>query len=394
MIDRIATSIGRTFPAGRAEGAGRSRLGLASVALLCGLGLAASGVTLVRAADDAGFFDFFFRGQALDRVIDPIRLRPRYAAEPRFVYRPRSEIRRREARRREARRAEIRRAAPARPARKRVVEARQPRPAAGEPVRETPALRRPPLAFAAAGAAGASAAGRRTMCVRTCDGYLFPVGILHSRADLKTHETACHAACPAAETRLYTLAPGQALENPAGARSVLDGTVYGKLKTAFLFRKTVVASCDCQAPGALSAHLPILLDPTLRRGDVVVDAKGDAQAFAGPPRLPAPRQAFAGYETSGALSRTAKAQVDKLMGTSLRRKIAAAYERSERRRLTGLPAPETTAGPRTTGLSAVTRAAFREVSPPAGSASRVRAFTVTQQGGTIHASGARIITIE
>lgn len=394
MIDRIATSIGRTFCAW--GGGGRSRLGLASVALLCGFGLAASGVTLVRAADDAGVFDFF-RSPALDRMIDPIRLRPRYASEPRFVYRPRGEIRRREARRREARRAEIRRAAPARRAARRIVEARQPRPAPGEPVRERPTLRHAPAVSAAAGATGASAVGRRTMCVRTCDGYLFPVGTLHSRADLPTHETACHAACPAAETRLYTLAPGQTLESPAGARSVLDGTVYAKLKTAFLFRKTVVASCDCQTPGLASAHLPILLDPTLRRGDVVVDGQGNAQAFAGPPRVPASRQAFAGYETSRALSGTAKAQVDKLMGTTLRRKIAAAYERSERRRLAGLPdsaSSSEAAEPRATRLSAVTRAAFREVSPPAGSDSRVRAFTVTQQGGTVHASGARIITVE
>ena len=393
MMDGAAVPVRRSL-AQSVERLRHSRLAMAAVALVCGLGVAASGVTLVRAADDAGIIDFF-RSSALSRFVDPIRVSPRYADEPRFVYRPAAEARRRQARRLEARRvrqAEIRRAAPRRPpARRKLASELQPRPGLDER-----APKQVGRGARVALAMPAGAAGRSTMCVRTCDGYLFPIGTLHSRGDLGTHQTACNAACPGTETRLYTLAPGQRLENPGNARSVLDGTVYARLKTAFLFRKTTVASCDCQKPGVIASHLPILLDPTLRRGDVVVDGKGDAQAFAGTPRPPISPRSFSDYEGSRALSRTAKAQVDKVMGTTLRRKIAAAYERSERRRLAGLrPAPDHVIEPAATRNRSIAHAsALREVRPPAGSGSRVRAFTVSQGDGTLHPSGARIVTVQ
>jgi hypothetical protein len=382
MSDRVARSSHAVPLPERIESLRRSRLVLGLVSVLCGLGIAASGVTLVRAADDAGVFDFF-RSPGLSRFVDPIRLRPRYDYEPRLIYRPPGELKRREARRRESkrlresRRGEMRRASTKAP--KALADARQPRPSADEPARG-PVPRRARLELAAM----ASSAGRRTMCVRTCDGYLFPVGTLHSRGDLQTHHTACSAACPGAETRLYTMAPGQSLEDPSGARSVLDGTVYARLKTAFLFRKKIVASCDCQTPGRMASHLPILLDPTLRRGDIVVDRDGEAKAFAGSLGLPHTRYAFGDYEASHDLSRGAKAQVDKVMGTTVRRKIARAWENSQRPRLAA--AMESAPRP--------VPAAFREVAPPSGSGAGVRAFTISQQGGTRHASGAQIITIQ
>lgn len=391
MLGRVASSLSGASLTRKVEGLGRSRLGLALVALVCGLGIAASSVTLVRAADDAGLLDFL-RGQSLHRFIDPIRLRPRYASEPPLVYRPRSEVRRREAlrqQRRDARRHEIRQAAPWRPAPRRVADALTPRPELHDPSRP-PVARRVRVELAAMSQAG----GRRTMCVRTCDGYLFPIGTLHSRGDLDIHQIACNAACPGTETRLYTLSAGQPLEDPSGARSVLDGTVYARLKTAFLFRKKSVEACNCRPHGTIASVLPILLDPTLRRGDVVVDTNGDAKAYAGGSKLPRSPRAFASYEGSRALNRQTKAQVDRLMGTSVRRKVAADYERSERQRLAGLRPVEPTASlaevrPR----GPMRQAAFREVSAPAGSGKSVRAFTFSAQG-TRHASGAQIITIQ
>ena len=360
---------------------GRHRVKLALASLVCGLGLAVSGVTLVRAADDMGLIDFF-RSERLSRLVDPIRLRPRHETEPRFVVRPEREMRRREARRRAIRAK--REAADRATATKRAfqdIDGRLPR-ASAEDAPRGPVSRKARIALAAM----STAPGRRTMCVRTCDGYLFPVGTLHSRGDLETHRTACSAACPGAETQLYTLAPGQALDDPSAARSVLDGTVYGRLKTAFLFRKKVVGSCECQ-PANNIARLPILLDPTLRRGDVVVDARGDAKAFGGR-RVAA---AFGDYETSGALTRQAKAQVDRLMGTSVRRRIAADYER---RRIVAVTSPASLEQPGPTRARLASFGTVREVEPPRGSGAGVRAYTVGQGTATIHASGARIITIE
>lgn len=398
MIDGVADAIGRGSLEQRLAALRRSRVGLGLLAVLCGLGIAASGVTLVRAADDAGVFGFL-RGTSFDRAIDPIRLRPRYAAEPGYVYRPRREAARRDARRqaaRHARRAEMKQSAPWRRAARKRIDALKPRPAFSEPAKP-PVARRARVELVSLAAAN----GRRTMCVRTCDGYVFPVGTLHSRSDLAMHQTACSAACPGAETRVYTLAPGQQLENPSNARSILDGTSYGRMKTAFLFRKAKVASCECQTGEKLATHLPILLDPTLRRGDVVVDANGEAKAFAGAPRLPLSPRAFSGYEGSNALTRTAKAQVDKLMGTTLRRKIALAYARSQGQRLASVPPapPKAMAPPaRAAASPARTRTTrvggFKEMTPPPGSAGSVRAFTIVQQGETLHASGAQIITLQ
>lgn len=389
MSDEAANSSRSSSPG---EGSGRvrrSRGVMALASVVCGLGIAVSGVTFVRAADDAGLLDFF-RSQALHRFVDPFRLRPRYESEPRFVYRPQDEVRRRDARR-QARRDESRRAAQKRASADRLADARQPRPGLSDPAR-SPVARKARLELAGMGAA---AMGRRTMCVRTCDGYLFPLGTLHSRSDLQTHGAACSAACPGAETRLYTLAPGQQLEDPSGARSVLDGTVYARLKTAFLFRKQTVASCDCQPPGRIASHLPILLDPTLRRGDIVVDQDGEAKAFAGSDRMPRQRRAFASYEGSPVLTRRAKAQVDRLMGTSVRRRIAADYERSERQRLAALR-PNAPLAEIVQPLAARARHAsfsIREVAAPAGSGAGVRAYSFGQ-GGSLHASGARIITVQ
>lgn len=112
----------------------------------------------------------------------------------------------------------------------------------------------------------ASALGTRTVCVRACDGYLFPLGRLKAKRDLPVHEAACAAACPNAPTALYTL---------AGRRSELDhavsltGQPYAELASANLFRTKRVAHCSCQPDGVAAAPLPIEQDLTLRAGDVV-----------------------------------------------------------------------------------------------------------------------------
>jgi hypothetical protein len=119
-----------------------------------------------------------------------------------------------------------------------------------------------------------SAAGRRTVCVRMCDGYLFPLGNLRARADLPAHEAACAAACPGARTSLYTLAAGAAELDQAVS---LQGQPYRAAALANVYRQRRVADCSCQAAegtaaeGAADARaiLSVARDPTLRAGDAV-----------------------------------------------------------------------------------------------------------------------------
>lgn len=159
--------------------------------------------------------------------------------------------------------------------------------------------------------AAASAAAEiplRTVCVRTCDGYLFPLGNLARRADLPAHRAGCASACPGAPTALYTLPAGTADLTRATS---LAGQPYARLATAGLHRKGPVAACNCSGPGI--PHTPIARDGTLRAGDVVARAEGASAVVgdAGDRRLVEFRQ-------PGALPAGTRRAVDRLTGTSRR----------------------------------------------------------------------------
>lgn len=110
----------------------------------------------------------------------------------------------------------------------------------------------------------------QAFCVRTCDGHYFPV---RAHAGLSTAQ-ACHAFCPASETRLYS---GSSIDYAFAA----DGSRYADLDTAFLYRKHLVSGCTCNGRTAFGlASIPPQRDPTLRPGDVVATQDG-LMAYAG-----------------------------------------------------------------------------------------------------------------
>jgi hypothetical protein len=109
--------------------------------------------------------------------------------------------------------------------------------------------------------------GLRAVCVRTCDGYFFPVGDLPRGSSTLAHETACQAACPGAPTQLFTLARNE--QDMSKARN-LEGATYGEQPFAFLHERTRVAACGCG-----TGNRPLLSlrrDLTLRAGDAVATA--------------------------------------------------------------------------------------------------------------------------
>jgi hypothetical protein len=104
----------------------------------------------------------------------------------------------------------------------------------------------------------------RAFCVRTCDGHYFPV---RAHPNMSAGE-ACSAFCPSSETRLYS---GSNIDH-AVAR---DGTRYGALKTAYLYRKQITVGCTCNGRNQFGvASIDVTNDPTLRRGDVVATRDG------------------------------------------------------------------------------------------------------------------------
>ena len=55
-----------------------------------------------------------------------------------------------------------------------------------------------------AGVGTGSGENYRTICVRTCDGYYFPVSYSTTPASFAADEQTCQRMCPASETALYT----------------------------------------------------------------------------------------------------------------------------------------------------------------------------------------------
>ena len=82
----------------------------------------------------------------------------------------------------------------------------------------------------------------RTMCVRLCDGFFFPISFATTPDRFATDEAACRSRC-ASPARLY------AYPNPGGEPEQMHdtrGQPYSALKTAFLFRTNYDESCTCK----------------------------------------------------------------------------------------------------------------------------------------------------
>ena len=82
----------------------------------------------------------------------------------------------------------------------------------------------------------------RTVCVRLCDGYYFPINFAVTSDRLERDAKVCASRC-GSQGRLFVH------DNPGGSPETmvdLAGRPYQQLKTAFLYRTEYVASCTCQ----------------------------------------------------------------------------------------------------------------------------------------------------
>jgi hypothetical protein len=110
--------------------------------------------------------------------------------------------------------------------------------------------------------------GYRTLCVRTCDGYYFPISFATSPTRFADDEQTCQRLCPATEAVLYTHRnPGEEVAQAVSS----TGRVYKDLANAFRYRREFVAACSCRQPGQTWAEaLGQTKDSTVERGDIVV----------------------------------------------------------------------------------------------------------------------------
>ncbi|HWP27522.1 MAG TPA: DUF2865 domain-containing protein [Xanthobacteraceae bacterium] len=110
----------------------------------------------------------------------------------------------------------------------------------------------------------------RTLCVRLCDGFYFPISFAVTPSRFREDERVCQRTCPAAEVALYVHRnPGEDVNQAVS----LSGQPYTQLPNAFLYRKELVSTCGCRRPGETWAQALKHLDSraTIESGDILVD---------------------------------------------------------------------------------------------------------------------------
>jgi hypothetical protein len=100
---------------------------------------------------------------------------------------------------------------------------------------------------------GANLAGQyRTMCVRLCDGFYFPVNEAARPTNFADDEERCRSSCTAPANLYYMTSS----EDDAAQMKALDGRSYADLPNAFRYRSEYVMQCDCKPkPWTLEAKL-------------------------------------------------------------------------------------------------------------------------------------------
>ena len=131
----------------------------------------------------------------------------------------------------------------------------------------------------------------RTMCVRTCDGYYFPVSFSASPLEFDRDAERCATMCPGADVSLFFhRVPDQESEDMV---SVADQTPYRSLPTAFAYRSGSADNpqCSCQ-PGPPADDLAV--SPGGSRSIIIITPPGndddkpeDAAAVETQPAAPA-----------------------------------------------------------------------------------------------------------
>lgn len=157
---------------------------------------------------------------------------------------------------------------------------------------------------------------RRTVCVRLCDGFHFPIGRVAANESLAGHESMCRAMCPGAPVRLFTIPAGQdGIENAVSD----DGRSYRQLPMAYAHERGQDSACSCELAEA-APQITLLTDPTLRKGDAVVTEAG-VKVFGGREKGqpgPAKREDFSEFRQSRALAPSERGRIDQIVGASQR----------------------------------------------------------------------------
>lgn len=110
----------------------------------------------------------------------------------------------------------------------------------------------------------------RTVCVRTCDGFFYPISFATNASRFGEDEKTCQKSCPATEVTLFSHRnPGEDINQ---AVSTTSGQLYTSLPNAFKYRQAWDNNCSCRRAGESWAQtMKNVDDTTVEQGDIVVN---------------------------------------------------------------------------------------------------------------------------
>lgn len=138
--------------------------------------------------------------------------------------------------------------------------------------------------------------GSRAVCVRSCDGFFFPLASSPSGRD--GADEMCQALCPGVETKAYFMSPSGNIEDGVSA----GGQPYTALANASKYQKSLDPACACKKSDQTWAQVLREAEAMLasRKGDIMVNEakaeelsriKVDTKTTATAPNTPRARRA-------------------------------------------------------------------------------------------------------
>ncbi len=115
---------------------------------------------------------------------------------------------------------------------------------------------------------GHARGGSQAVCVRTCDGGFFPLGVSARRGDDSLTEM-CTALCPGTQAAVFTRSPDADIKTAMG----LDGKPYMDLPNALKYTKAVTPECSCRPAGQTWAEALANAEEVIgheHKGDIMV----------------------------------------------------------------------------------------------------------------------------
>lgn len=121
----------------------------------------------------------------------------------------------------------------------------------------------------------------RTLCVRMCDGYYFPISSATTRSELARDADKCSALCSADAQLFYYTNAGGSVDTMVD----LTGRAYSSLPNAFKYRHTLVKGCRCRpqpwSEAELERHRSYDGQPVVAEVSALAKSEADGQPSAG-----------------------------------------------------------------------------------------------------------------